>query len=277
MERGATRAERLEAAYQALPPLGSHEYVAHLESARGRKTPPEVLARAYRELRQAKQDDAAEYTLQCLLGLEREGSGLRQLLPEVKRRHVARRRDVAVEDLLVATARQIVLGLHTDRGQYATENWGVFGRQRVLDAFRETYGRKGTDSDAGRLKVDPTMDDDVWSESPLFDGVARWDDPEPDLRTRLLGFIDQQLQHWSDPTERAVLKNRLAPDPLPISSKEVGQPTLASKLGMTRDAVNRADKRARTKLKAAILASGQFTIEEIRKVYPETEEQGTRP
>ena len=276
MEQGETDAERLEAAYQALPPLGSPEYVAYLGSASARRIPPEVLARAYRELRRAKQDDAAEYTLQYLLRLEDECSGLRQLLPEVRRRHVDRRRDVPVEDLLVATAEQIVRALHTDRGEFAIKNWRVFGRQRIVDACRETYGRTGTNTDTGRLEADPTSDEDVWSKSPLLDGIARSDEPESDLRTRLLEFIDEQLEHWTDPTEREVLMNRLSPDPMPISSKEVGRPTLALRLGMTRDEVNRADRRARTKLKAIILASGQFTMEELQQMYPEVEEQGTR-
>lgn len=272
MEQGESRVEWLEAAYQALPPLGSSEYVAFLASAQGRTVPPEVLARAYRELRHAKQDDAAEYTLQCLLGVEREGPGLQQLLPEVSRRHVQRRLDVPIEDLLVATARQIVLALHTDRGRYATINWRVFGRQRVLDAFRETYGRKGEDDDAGRLQADPTTDNDVWDDSPLFDGVGRLDDPEPDLTARLLCCIDELLEQWPDATEREVLKNRLSPDPLPISSMDAGRTTLASSLGIGRDVLNRVDRRARIKLKAAILASGQFTIKEIRKLYPAAEE-----
>jgi len=276
MEQGETDAERLEAAYQALPPLGTPEYMAYLGSVSARPIPPEVLARAYRELRRAKQDDAAEYTLQYLLRLEDECSGLRQLLPEVRRRHVDRRRDVPVEDLLVATADQIVRALHTDRGEFATKNWRVFGWQRIVDACRETYGRTGTNTDTGRLEVDPTSDEDVWSESPLFDGIARSDEPESDLRTRLLEFIDEQLEHWTDPTEREVLMNRLSPDPLPISSKEVGRPTLASRLGMKRDEVNRADRRARTKLKAIILASGQFTMKELRQMYPEAEKQRTR-
>jgi len=41
---------RIDEIFQALPPLGSDDYVAHISSAKTRELPPEVLARAFRQL-----------------------------------------------------------------------------------------------------------------------------------------------------------------------------------------------------------------------------------
>jgi hypothetical protein len=59
---------RLDAGFQALPKLGSPEYLAFLKSAPPRDLPPQVLVRAYRQLLDAGESCAADRALERLLG-----------------------------------------------------------------------------------------------------------------------------------------------------------------------------------------------------------------
>ncbi|SRR5712692_7320975 len=61
-----------EAIFQALPPLGSDEYLAHIRSAPFPDLPPEVLARAFRQL--PPQSEASKATLERLLLRRSDGS-----------------------------------------------------------------------------------------------------------------------------------------------------------------------------------------------------------
>lgn len=266
------RHDRLQAAYERLPPLGSRDYIAYLGRASAEELPPEVLVRAYLELWHAKEDEAAECTLTRLLDLENRYGYLRPIIIAVRRRRVERRRDVEDDDLLAETCRFIVNALHSGRGVFATQNWKVFCYQRVKDAARAVYGRQGQRTDKGRVYVDPELDTSIWEGSPLFESIARLDDREPELRERLLDFIDELLENWDDRIEREVISNSLSPDPLQITTKRADKPSLDKKLGVSRDIINRAAKRVVPKLKAAILGSGRFTIEEIRRIYPEVKE-----
>ena len=46
----ADRLRTVEQVFRALPPLGSAQYIEHISSATARELPPEVLARALRQL-----------------------------------------------------------------------------------------------------------------------------------------------------------------------------------------------------------------------------------
>src|SRR5947209_6404638 len=60
----AKTARTKEEVFQVLPPLGSDEYVRYISSANAEELPPEVLARAYRQL--PPKSPASEETLRRL-------------------------------------------------------------------------------------------------------------------------------------------------------------------------------------------------------------------
>lgn len=137
---------RLEAAFQALPPLGSAEYLAHIDGALPSDLPPEVLVRA---LRQLPADSVAwKATLDRLFRGHETGQGATRWdylgpLVAYARRQASRGKRDEYRDLLQDALARILKVLPTPRGAFAERAWHSFCRRELSDAWREHYGRRG--------------------------------------------------------------------------------------------------------------------------------------
>jgi len=131
----------LDERFQALPPLGSDEYVRYLDAAPTQELPPEVLVRAFRQL--PPSGTAARKTLERLFRRLPDGSW-EYLEPMVRYAHrKGRSRKTDDEDLLQDGLTRILRLLSGKRGQRAEIAWNAYCRQEIVDAWRERYGRRG--------------------------------------------------------------------------------------------------------------------------------------
>jgi DNA-directed RNA polymerase specialized sigma24 family protein len=146
---------RLDAAFQALPALGSVEYLAYIDQALPADLPPEVLVRA---LRQLPAGSVAWQATLARLFRQREIAGAesrprsrpRDLawdylgpLVAYARRQARRGKRDDYGDLLQDALTQIVKVLPTRRGAFAERAWHSFCRRELSNAWRERYGRRG--------------------------------------------------------------------------------------------------------------------------------------
>jgi hypothetical protein len=131
----------IEEAFQALPPLGSLEYLAHIQSTPATALPPEVLARAFRQL--PPDGEAAKATLARLLQLRGEQWDYLGPLVAYARRQSAKGKRDSYEDMLQDAVRRIIEVLPTIRGAYAESSWHSYCRRELSEAWRERYGRRG--------------------------------------------------------------------------------------------------------------------------------------
>ena len=132
---------RCEMVFQALPPLGSDEYLAHIQSAPTEALPPQVLVKAFRQLPPGT--EASSATLLRLV--RRQGKSWDHFGPLVafaKRQIQMTKRD-DYEDLVQDALQRIVSTLPTPRGEFAERAWHAFCRRELIDAWRERYGRRG--------------------------------------------------------------------------------------------------------------------------------------
>jgi DNA-directed RNA polymerase specialized sigma24 family protein len=137
-----------EEAFQALPPLDSDEYVEHILIANTEDLPPEILARAYRQV--PPHSAASDETLRRLT--RRHGERWEYFGPLVARARRLTNSHDEYEDLLQDAFRRIFETLPTARGQYAEKAWFGFCYRELIDAWRERHGRRGE-----RLKKEVAM------------------------------------------------------------------------------------------------------------------------
>jgi len=132
---------RFEQVFQALPPLGSDAYLAHIQSAAS-ELPPEVLARAFRQL--PLDHPASRPTFDRLLGRGADGAWdyLKPLVARARRRSKISKHDDH-EDILQDALRRIVQTIRTPRGDLAEQAWHAYCLRESTDAWRERYGRRG--------------------------------------------------------------------------------------------------------------------------------------
>ncbi len=147
----------LEDQFQALPPLGSDEYIAYVRTAAVGELAPEVLVRAFRQM--PPSSPAARETLERLF-LRRPDKSWDYLGPMVSyaRRRVRKNGPGTYEDLLQDGVRRIVQNLAGKRGNLAEHAWNSYCRQELTDAWRERYGRRGERYPAEEL-VEESDDD----------------------------------------------------------------------------------------------------------------------
>lgn len=133
---------RFEQAFQRLPPLGSDAYLAHIQSAAASDLPPEVLARAFRQL--PLNHPASRPTLERLFLRNAEGAWdyLGPLVAQARRRSKISKHDDH-EDILQDALRRIVQTIRTPRGKSSESAWHAYCLQASSDAWRERYGRRG--------------------------------------------------------------------------------------------------------------------------------------
>jgi DNA-directed RNA polymerase specialized sigma24 family protein len=136
------RAATLEKFFQELPPLGSDDYLAHVEGAPTDELPPEVLVRAFRQL--PPDSLSSRVTLRRLVGRRPDGSWeyLGPLITYARKVHQKDSPD-SYEDLLQDAAERMMRTLPTSRGAFAERSWNSFCRRELIDAWRDRYGRRG--------------------------------------------------------------------------------------------------------------------------------------
>ena len=140
---------RLEAAFQALPPLGSAEYLGYIDNAPPSDLPPEVLVRALRQLPTGSV--AWEATLARLFRQrETYHAGQREThwdylgpLVAYARRQAKRGKRDDYSDLLQDALAQILKVLPTASGAFAEQAWHTFCRRQLSNGWRARYGRRG--------------------------------------------------------------------------------------------------------------------------------------
>jgi hypothetical protein len=140
-----SHSERIKNAFEALPALGTTEYIEYVRTASKDLLPPEVLARAYRQLPSGCQ--AADATLERLFR-RKAGGKWEYLWPLIACAREQYRRSASkgsedYEDLLQDGVRKILETLPTPRGAFAERGWYTFCRHEFIDAWRKKHGRRG--------------------------------------------------------------------------------------------------------------------------------------
>ncbi len=133
---------QFEQAFQRLPPLGSDAYLAHIQSATASDLPPEVLARAFRQL--PLDHPASRPTFERLFRRGADGAWdyLGPLIAQARRRSRISKHDDH-EDILQDALRRIVQTIRTRRGESPEQAWHAYCLRESTDAWRERYGRRG--------------------------------------------------------------------------------------------------------------------------------------
>jgi DNA-directed RNA polymerase specialized sigma24 family protein len=133
---------RFEQFFQRLPPLGSDAYLAHIQSASASDLPPEVLARAFRQL--PLDHPASRPTFERLIRRNAEGAWdyLGPLVARARRRSRISKHDDH-EDILQDALRRIWQTIRTRRGESSERAWHAYCLRESTDAWRERYGRRG--------------------------------------------------------------------------------------------------------------------------------------
>lgn len=255
----------LDEIFASLPPLGSAAYLEHLRTATTEELPPEVLARAYRELADDG-DEAARATLARLLG---EKNGRPEYLGTVlwhATRTVPRHQHWQdALDLYQDAVALIIELLPTARGRYAERAWRSFCYQRLIDAWRRRQGRRG---ERAEQRVEAwTGDDgevadplDQTAEPPPWHAVVG-----PDKLPWLEGFVRRVVAGIAEPFVRAVAEDQwLSGDPSPISGVRTsagGREPLTRRYGKSRFQVHRALNAARARLFAALAAQNEMDVD----------------
>jgi hypothetical protein len=279
MNKGETRPQenidRFREIFEALPRLGSPEYLEYLRTADASALPAQVLVRAYRQLALAGMDDAAKSTLARLLGQEDKYGYLSPVRLFAKDLLTRGYYSFDEKDLLYATVAEMVKVLPTPRGAMAETAWVTFCRQRLVDAWRQFAGRRGERVRPDRVEPSPDRDSgemvdplDQIDESRMLLSVHVRESKLPWLEA----FIRETAAKIADPLTRAVAEDQFGDDPSPISSgtSDSGKPPLTEQLGVNRFKIKRALDNARARLAAALLASKDhdLDLEWLEKLFP---------
>jgi hypothetical protein len=248
----------IDAAFQAFPPLGSPDYLVHIESATTADIPPEALVRAFRQL--PPDSDAARATLERLF--RKRGTRWDYLGPLVG---YARRRSEggelgAYKDLLQDALARILQVLPTPRGEYAEHSWHSYCRRELSEAWRERYGRRGERIPKERL-VDCGEGAAPQDLLEIASEIAPW---LPTVEANQVALIEQiardVVAQIDDEFIRAVAYASWFANERPLVSgvRETaeGEPPLTTRFkNKSRHQITRALRRADVQLLAALLAA----------------------
>jgi DNA-directed RNA polymerase specialized sigma24 family protein len=222
-----TELARCDQVFDALPPLGSDDYVRQIKTTSAINLPPQVLARAFRQLPPGS--PAANATLSRLIGEEDEAGYLAPVLGWARRR-LRKRRDMEPEDLVQATRWRIAKTLGSSRGKGAETVWLSYLYQQFIDACRDELGRRATTNDDLDF-VEPTTDENGEELNPLenvsADVVIPWHGTATSDTVWLAQFLEQTIEEIADADLRAVGR-------LIISGERYEKSELARALGITR-------------------------------------------
>lgn len=258
--------DRFDVIFEALPPLDSPEYLEYLQTATASELPPQILARAFRQLCAAGAEQAADQTLARLLGDDSKYGYLKvvhhlawQQLPEGQNWEDK-------DDLFQAAVMEIVRILPTKSGALAERAWVLFCQHCFEDAWRRIHGRRGEklrikfdepsiNQESGEMS-DPVEETDG-SEAPWHVGVRESDLPW------IEEVIIRTIANIADPLTRLVAEDQFGADPSPISSglSATGRPLLTEQLGASRYQISRALRRAKGRLAGALLADKEHKVD----------------
>jgi hypothetical protein len=251
--------ERIDKLFAALPAPGSPEYFSHLQSVGAEALPAQVLARAYRQLRAAGRDDAAEATLARLIDSDDPHGYLRAIRRLSKQQVPGNQNWHDAEDLFQSAIAEIIRVLNSPRGALAEVAWVRFCQNCFEDAWRSMHGRRG---ERLRIEFAEPMKDDESSElifpveqttgesAPWHAGAKQSELPQ------LEKLIAITIAAMADPLMRAVATDQFSDDPSPISAGRSagGKPPLTDQLGASRFQISRALRNAKARLAAALIA-----------------------
>lgn len=248
--------KRVDELFNALPPLGSREYLEHVRHAPASELPAQVLVRAYRQLPPGSPE--ANCTLMRLVGNYDRDGYLAPLWQAAKHR-LSDRDWFGAEDLFAQAIEEIVITLGGARGKGADTAWVSFLRQRLEDAYRTLVGRRGERQDVE--KTEPTQNEDGECIDAL-DGVPSDAAATLDWHGRvdgndaewLEGFIARELAKIPDETIR-----RVAHDCFGTEKHSMKQ--LETRYGVDRFQIRRWREIARTRIYAALQRQNERDID----------------
>lgn len=253
-----------EQVFQALPPLGSEEYVAHISSAPFSAVPPEVLARAFRQL--PPQSDAAKRTLEKLFDRADDGSWvyLAPLVAYARRQSWKLERD-SYEDLFQDALRHIFQTLPTERGEFAERAWNAFCRRELSDAWRERYGRRGERLPQEPLELKEDGDDLVDDPLSSLSKAPPWHAAVvPTEIEAIEGVLKRVISEIPDEFIRAVASEAwLKPERPRLSGRKTPEsqsPLTEIFAGKSRFQIMRALRHADAQLAAALLTETKLLL-----------------
>jgi DNA-directed RNA polymerase specialized sigma24 family protein len=244
-----------EDAFEALPPLGTDTYVRHIETAETSALPPEVLARAFRQLPPGC--EASRATLNRLV--RKSAGGLWDYFGPLVA--YARRRSNSndYEDLLHDALKRVLEVLPTPRGAFAERAWHSFCRRELSEAWREKYGRRGE-----RLPKEDSFEDEGDDQNGDFlPGGLRSRFPQSNFRREQVELIEETAlnvvselpsEFLREVASRAWFQNGR---PKHSGAKKSGgdeMPLTAQFPGKSRFQIMRAVRYADAQLAAALLA-----------------------
>lgn len=254
--------ERYETIYRGLPPLDSPEYLHLLKDAKPEELPAEVLVRVYRQLRHG---EAAGATVEMLL--VRHQAFYFQRVRNQARSDVSRRKDwVEVEDMVQDVMAKVCEALHGKRGRHAEANWVMFTLNLYRDVRRTYFGRNGARGSAERSDYDEeglSLRADI----EVLKRYAAGAGPRHsgfDQTALIEAAVAEAVKKIGDPFLRRVAEDQFGRDPTPISGRgeRDGSGTLSAELSVSRHVVERALKKARKIVGAALLADRTLDLKE---------------
>jgi hypothetical protein len=238
--------QRFNRIFSALPTLGSPEYIEHIKHAAAAELPPQVLARAYRQL--PHDSAAAKATIGRLLDFE-DRHGYLASLQRAARRRISPHDWFDSDELVAETIKEIYLNIGTPRGKGAEFYWYKYLRQRLEDAYRTLNGRFNERRDPERAQ--PRVDEETSGEVDPVDELdsaspTAWHgNTDPDLTQWLEEFVARELAKISDDRIREVARNLFSAEPST-------QQELADRYGVDRSQIMRWREIARGVIYAAL-------------------------
>lgn len=277
--------ENYQAQFEQLPPLGSEEYIRLMEDANGAKIPPQVLARAYRQLCQAKNQEGMKATLKRLV----QKKHLRRISNLIRNKIPPEQSWFSEDDLIQDTWMQILKVLPTDRGAGAETAWVSFCYQNMIDAWRKNFGREGgrltmkiggervtiTKARAVASDSKQVSDEPFSEESSEINPVENLGEDESlssafswhvGLKENQIPVIEEIINDTIDkiqePLLKQIAKDQFGDDPSPISSgtSKNGKLPLTEQIGLSRHQIARRIATVRKTLAGNIFANKELKI-----------------
>lgn len=248
--------ERFEQIFNALPPLGSAEYIRHIQSTPATELPAQVLVRAYRQL---PPGEAADATLGRLLGYNDRDGYLTPLFTAAKRR-ISRHDAYGVDDLVQDAIGEIVVTLGGPRGAGAETAWVSYLTHRMEDAYRKQVGRRG---ERRPKRAEPVVDPETGEEHDPIDvaGITRGPvqgNVEPSDMEWLESFIRRTFARVPNEKMRQVAFLLFEEDATPVSSNDpTDTNTLEHRFQVSRFTIYRWQRAARALLLAALQSQNE--------------------
>lgn len=260
------RCQQLERVFNDLPALGSTEYLEFIQTATAEELPPEVVVRAYRQLVEAGQQEAARLTRDRLFDPKHDY--FRRIRYRAPRMVVTGQSAIEAHDLIAGAMVRVLELLPGHRGVAAETKWNTFIHRQLIDEWRKLHGRNGEDVTAYPKwsqhtsigveaqtagSADPLSQELTAHEIPLCTN----EDTSATAR-QIEGILQRVVDSFPiDSLERAVAENQFGPDRAPIhrdTRSAVPQTPLTDILGVDRYKISRSLKKVRILLAAALLA-----------------------